>query len=67
MHFIERLVVISKNNVVSDQDIKEQLNENAFETNYIGEEAETTNHLQPEKEQIFTCFNRNSFQYISSS
>ncbi|MGV4964092.1 sigma 54-interacting transcriptional regulator [Priestia aryabhattai] len=52
MHFIERLVVISKNNVVSDQDMKEQLNENAFETNYIGEEAETTNHLQSEKEQI---------------
>ncbi|MEH7263781.1 sigma 54-interacting transcriptional regulator, partial [Priestia megaterium] len=52
MHFIERLVVISKNNVVSDQDMKEQLNENAFETNYIGEAAETTNHLQSEKEQI---------------
>ncbi|MCM3772534.1 sigma 54-interacting transcriptional regulator [Priestia aryabhattai] len=52
MHFIERLVVISKNNVVSDQDMKEQLNENAFETNYSGGEAETNNRLQSEKEQI---------------
>jgi len=52
MHFIERLVVISKNNVVSAQDMKEQLNENVFETNYIGEEAETNNHLRSEKEQI---------------
>ncbi len=52
MHFIERLVVISKNDIVSEQDMKEQLNENVFKINDTSEEAETNNHLQSEKEQI---------------
>jgi transcriptional regulator with PAS, ATPase and Fis domain len=52
MHFIERLVVISKNNIVSEQEMKEQLNENVFKISDISEKIETNHHLQTEKEQI---------------